>query len=114
MRHNHVAEETAVIGLSLNMTPTFTVTVQYSTIGGTAIPNQDYLPVSGTLSFVPGVTQQTFIVSLVDDTLLDGDKYVELVLADVVNGLLGLNASKLIIQDNEIAYSIYFPAIRKP
>ena len=105
--------KTAVISLSLDIAPIFTVTAHYAAEGGTAIPNQDYLPVSGTLTFAPGISQQTFVVPLMDDTLLDGDKTANLLLADIENGLLGVATAVLTIQDNEEGFSIYLPAISK-
>jgi uncharacterized repeat protein (TIGR01451 family) len=105
--------KTAVISLSLDIAPIFTVTAHYAAEGGTAIPNQDYLPVSGTLTFAPGISQQTFVVPLMDDILLDGDKTINLLLADIENGLLGVATAVLTIQDNDEGYSIYLPAISK-
>ena len=37
-----------------------TVTVHYQTAGGNATPGLDYMPTSGTLTFGPGVTTQSF------------------------------------------------------
>jgi hypothetical protein len=47
-------------------------TVNYATGGGTATPNSDYTPVSGTLSFAEGETTKTFTVSLIDDNVYEG------------------------------------------
>jgi large repetitive protein len=41
-----------------------TVTVDYYTIDGSATANYDYVPSSGTLSFAPGETSQTFSVEV--------------------------------------------------
>jgi hypothetical protein len=58
-----------VFTISLNDTPIDTVTVVYSTANGTATAGSDYLPVSGTATFLPGVTTQTVTVSVVGDTV---------------------------------------------
>lgn len=46
-----------------------TVTVQYATQDGTAIAPTDYTTTSGTLTFAPGVTTQSFTVPIVADSL---------------------------------------------
>ena len=43
-----------------------TVSVTFATGGGTAKPGVDYTPVTGTLTFGPGVTSQTFSVPLLN------------------------------------------------
>jgi len=45
-----------------------TSTVNYATVsGGTADPINDYTQVSGTLTFLPGVTTQTFVVPIINN-----------------------------------------------
>lgn len=53
--------------------PLFPVTVDYATIaGGSATPNVDYVPVTGTLTFAPGQTSQTFTIDILDDYIVEG------------------------------------------
>src|SRR5258708_4107171 len=47
------------------------VTVAYSTADGTAKAGSDYGSASGTLTFAPGMTVQTFTVSILGDTLAE-------------------------------------------
>lgn len=56
-------------------------TVQYATAGGTAQPNVDYTPVSGTLVFDIGVDTQTFSVTILQDALPEADETIGLVLS---------------------------------
>jgi len=53
--------------VTLSDSPLSTVTVNYSTAPGTATPNVDYLPISGTLSFPVGVTTRTLKVTVIGD-----------------------------------------------
>jgi len=66
------------------------VSVSYSTEPGSATPDRDYTPVSGTLTFVKdGVSEQTFSVSTFDNDKRDGNKTVILRLSDQVDIPLG-------------------------
>jgi len=46
--------------------------VRYSTLGGTAVPEIDYVPAEGTLTFEPGVTHVTATLAIVGDTHAEG------------------------------------------
>jgi hypothetical protein len=79
-----------------------TVTVDYATSDGTATAGSDYVAASGTLTFVPGVTSQTFLVPITDDSLPENDETVTLTLSDPVNANLGLlNLATLTILDDD-------------
>ncbi len=58
-----------------------TATVQYAATGGTA-PPADYLPAAGTLTFGPGAGSATFMVKTNANTLVDGNRSVNLVLSN--------------------------------
>jgi serine protease AprX len=62
------------------------VTVDYSTADGTASAGEDYQSASGTLSFLDGETARTFVVTILDDTLVEGDEDLTLLLANPTGG----------------------------
>ncbi len=73
------------------------VTVAYATAGGTAVPGLDYLPVSGTLTFAPGVTVENFTVQILDNPQRHSDVTVNLVLAMPTGGAtLGMPSSAIL------------------
>jgi uncharacterized repeat protein (TIGR01451 family)/uncharacterized delta-60 repeat protein len=78
------------------------VTVKYSTSDGTAVAPTDYKARSGTLSFPAGVTNSTFTIPIINDSLSDDDKTVNLSLFNSTGGAnLGIsNAVLTIIDDN--------------
>ena len=79
-----------------------TVIVSYATADGTGIAGQDYVPQSGQLTFMPGVTTRTFRVPFVATTALRGERTVKLTLESPTNGA-GLGAQStavLTIVDN--------------
>ncbi|PSB50817.1 sodium:calcium exchanger, partial [filamentous cyanobacterium Phorm 6] len=60
--------------------------VSYSTSDGTAGDRSDYNQTAGTLSFGIGETSQTFTVSIIDDSEIEGDQTVNLTLRNSTNG----------------------------
>ena len=57
-----------------------TITVNYATIPGTALPGEDYLTASGLLTFPPGSLTQTISVPVIGDTVVEANEtfWVEL------------------------------------
>ncbi len=95
---------TATITVELSLESTQTVMVQYATGNGTATEPDDYLVASGTLTFDPGDTVQTFGVAIVDDEAVEVDETVDLTLSSPTNALLGsLYEATLTISDDESA-----------
>lgn len=65
---------TAVFAVSLSAAVGQTVTVQFATADGTATAGSDYLPVSGTLTFPPGIVARTVAVPVQGDVLDEDDE----------------------------------------
>ncbi|MGB9739510.1 Calx-beta domain-containing protein, partial [Chloroflexus sp.] len=72
------SDGTATVIVNLSRAATGTVTINYVTVtGGTAqpgdgsAPNHDYAPVSGTLTFAPGVMSQTFTIPIWNNSFAD-------------------------------------------
>ncbi|HEX6289555.1 MAG TPA: family 16 glycosylhydrolase [Herpetosiphonaceae bacterium] len=84
------------------------VTIRYTTAPGSAQAQRDYTPASGTLTFAPGVLQQTFTIATHDDTKYEGDESALLQLDNPGGAELGLpSAARLNIQENDA----YDPAL---
>jgi ribosomal protein L35AE/L33A len=81
------------------------VNVDYSTVDGTAAAGSDYISTSGSINFSAGVTSVSFQVTLLDDTVYEGDETVSLVLSNPTGGaVIGSNdTAQLTILDNESA-----------
>ena len=94
---------TATITTTLSAASALTVTVTYSTSNGTAIAGSDYAPISGTLTFNPGVTTRTFTVTIINNAGSEPppDETVILTLSNPVNATLGVtNPATLTITDD--------------
>lgn len=75
-----------------------------STTNGTSTSGLDFVPVSGTLQFAAGETIKTFSVPIFDDSLVEGNESVELVLTNFTGlGRLGQSSAILTILDNDAA-----------
>jgi uncharacterized repeat protein (TIGR01451 family) len=98
----------AVITATLSAASGSAITVDYATSDGTAIAGSDYTAVTGTLSFPPSVTVQTFTVPITDDLLYDPEETVTLTLSNPSNATLGppSTATLTIIDDDWPVYQI--------
>jgi subtilisin family serine protease len=112
-----VTEGTPSIAIPvLRSGPTTTVsTVTCQTVaGGTAIVDQDYKAVSTTLTFAVGATMVNCMVPILNDTLVDGARTVNLALANPLgtgNPQLGvLKNAQLTINDNDQGGTVKFGA----
>lgn len=62
---------TAVINVELSAASGRTVAVRYATANGTALSGSDYAARSGILMFIPGVTNRTIMVPIVNNTTVE-------------------------------------------
>jgi hypothetical protein len=110
--------DTAVLTFTLNIAPEITVTVDYETVAGTAVPHSDYLPISGTLTFAPGSTIQVVSIPLLDDDLVESNEIFNLVLLSPMNLILAGDTVTIVIQDDDTEVTetavIYLPFITLP
>ncbi|MBN2148481.1 MAG: family 16 glycosylhydrolase, partial [Anaerolineales bacterium] len=105
---------TAVITVTLDITPTSAVTVTYTTADGTAIAGSDYLTSTGTLVFAPGETRLTFEVATLEDATQEVDETILLTLSNPEGATLGeVDEATLTIVDP--TYQVFMPfIINKP
>ena len=81
-----------------------TVSVLLDTANGTALGGEDFAPTNGVLTFGPDIFQQSFTVSLLNDTNLEGPETFSLVLHDPdVGATLGSpSQAMLLLLDDDI------------
>ena len=81
------------------------VSVDYQTSNGTAMQPADYQPASGTINFADGDTAaKTFQVTIVNDTLVEGDETLNLTLSNAQGATLGTPATAILtIVDDDLA-----------
>ncbi|MBN1888582.1 MAG: DUF11 domain-containing protein [Thermoflexales bacterium] len=102
-----VREDAGTVGITVTLShaPIVMTYVDYAVFTGTAEPGSDYTYDGSTVVFTPGQTSTSFQVSIVDDTLVEGDETAQLVLfvppyySDVTLGTP--YTATLTIQDND-------------
>jgi hypothetical protein len=98
----------AVITASLSQPSSQTITVDYATSDGTAQAPGDYTATSGTLTFNPGETIQTFQVPIIDNAIQDGNRTVNLTLSNPSHATLGAQGTaQLTIVDDDKALVLF-------
>jgi hypothetical protein len=98
------------INVSLDPPSNDTVTVRYAISDGSATAGIDYTAASsGTLTFAPGVTIQSFDVTITDDLSDEESETVNLALSNETNATLGTpNTAVLTISDNDGVPTVQF------
>ncbi|HKQ36616.1 MAG TPA: Calx-beta domain-containing protein, partial [Verrucomicrobiae bacterium] len=86
-----------------------TVTVNYRTLDGSALDVQDYIGVSGTLTFASNEVVKTIPIALVNSPLQEDDEVFSVVLSDPIGAVLGAQSTaQVVIFDDDT--DIFFTA----
>ena len=96
--------------VSLSAASGYTVTVDYATADETAVANDHYTPISGTLTFAPGGTTQTIDVPILGDTEYDPDVTFLVQLSNVNYATVVDNAATGTIYNDDLTF-VYLPMI---
>jgi chitinase len=113
-----ITENTGIATFTVTLSAALsdTVTVDYATVDDTATAVEDYMPISGTLVFLPDMLAGTVRVPIVNDEQPETDETFILRLSMPVNALLLNERSTVTIRDDEVAPAnnrriIYIPLI---
>lgn len=94
--------EFANVDVVLNSDRKYAVSVQYIVTDGTATDGSDFTASSGVVTFAAGEVTKTLNIPVMDDSTLEEDETISLLLSNPVNGVLDArSAATLTIQDNE-------------
>jgi hypothetical protein len=108
---------TVVLTVTLTGPTALTATVQYATSDGpppaSATAGADYVAASDTLTFLPGQTQQTLTITVLDDSQPEANEFFVVSLSDATHSTLGdRNPATVRINDDD-GYRVFLPlAIR--
>lgn len=75
--------------VSLSEATTETVTVNFRTSGISATPDIDFVAKTGMITFAPGETQKTVMITIIGDTMPEEDETFEIILANSIGGDIG-------------------------
>ena len=107
------SDGTASFGIFLNAPSNETIYINYTTLDGTAIANEDYIPVSGELVFSPGETEKTVTVTLIDDSEIEPAEDFQLqISSNLEDGEFAISGAVIIAneQDPQLDQTIQFLA----
>ncbi|WP_339950471.1 Calx-beta domain-containing protein [uncultured Albimonas sp.] len=91
--------------ISLSAASVETISVRYASQDGGARAGEDYVAVSGTLSFAPGETTKTIRVATLDDAVFEGPESFTIALSAPSGGSLGVPRAQGAIVENDPAPS---------
>jgi hypothetical protein len=103
---NNDGTTTVAFTISLSVASEQTLSVDYSTIDGTALAGSDYVAKSGTATFLAGQMSQTIEVQIMGDRIGELDEYFQIALSNPVNARLGTTQAYISIVDDEPRVSI--------
>jgi uncharacterized repeat protein (TIGR01451 family) len=100
------SDSDAIVTVTLNCPSALPITLSYQTAtSGTAIPGADYTAISETLVFPAMVTDQTFAISIISDTIDEPDETVILALTEATSATIATTnnpATLTIVDDDEL------------
>ena len=98
-----------LITVTLDVTSSVPVTVNYAMAGDSATAPDDFTALADTLVFAPGVTVQTFSVALNDDALDEPDETFTVSLNSPISATLGVPAQAVVsILDDDAPPTVQF------
>jgi hypothetical protein len=92
--------------LSLSMPSTQTVSVQYSTVDGSAVQGTDYVATTATAQFQPGTTSQAITIPVIGDRLARGNKLFHVLLSNASGAPFGYKQDKVKTLDPNIQMKV--------
>ncbi len=100
-----VNEETATVTVNatLSAASAVTTTVNYATSSGTATSGADFAAASGTLTFTPGDTSESIVVTINNDPTYELNETFNLSLSAPVSGTLGASAATVTLLNTDAA-----------
>ena len=101
MTEGNTGTKTASLAVTLSTASGQTVTVNYATANGTATAGSDYVAATGTLTFAPGVTSQTVVVTVNGDATGEPDETVLVNLSGATNASISDSQGILTITNDD-------------
>ena len=92
----------ALFAVTLSQVAAKAVTVDYSTVEGTASAGTDYVPVTGTLSIQLGLTGAQIAVPVLGDLRDEPDEQFTVVLTNAANAVIAVAAATGVIVDDDL------------
>ncbi len=93
---------TATLTVQLSAPANALATVAYAVSADTASAGQDFIATDGVLTFAPGESSKTIVISVLDDAINEAPETLNVTLKNPSNAVIGsISTATLIIQDND-------------
>lgn len=89
------------VPVQLSAASTDTVTVDFNTLDGLATAGSDYIPASGTVTFLPGETLQNITVGVRGDAIPEGDEDFVVNLSNPQNAVISDGQGSVVILEDD-------------
>lgn len=91
----------ASVTISLSAAAASAVTVDWSTVGGTATEGSDFTGTSGTVTFLPGETSKTIAVPIIGDTTFEPNEDFFVTLSSATNAVIADDVGMVTILNDD-------------
>ncbi len=92
--------------VSLNITSLDPITVNYTTVNGTASAGSDYSATTSSVTFAPGETSKTIVVQTIDDSIIELPETFSVVLSSAVGATIIGSPGTGTIADNDTKFYV--------
>jgi Calx-beta domain-containing protein len=92
----------AVFRVTLSSAATTEVRVDYATANVNAIAGSDYTAATGTLTFAPGETSKTIVVTTIADKIAEPEERFTLTLTNAIGAVIGTGEAEGTIVDDDV------------
>jgi len=97
-------DSVARVTVTLSAAFTEPVTVTYTTSVGTALPGQDYVTTTGSLTFAPGETTKVVEIPVVGDNVVEAQEYFFLNLSSPVNATIADGQGVIRLNNDDVPH----------
>ncbi|PYR88035.1 MAG: hypothetical protein DMF84_29670 [Acidobacteria bacterium] len=97
----NLATKTVNVVVKLSQSDPAPVTVNYTTVDGTAIAGSDYAAASGTLTFAPGSVSKSIPITIIGDAIGEPTEQFFIDLSAPVTGILGQSRATVSITNDD-------------
>ncbi len=108
IKEGNQGSTTALVAVSLLAASGRTVSVDFTTLNGTATSPTDYTTVSGTLSFAPGEISKTIPILIAGDRDIEPNEFFQISLSNPLNSTLDTASGTITITNDDFQRSSYF------
>ena len=95
-----------VVTVTLSRPADAAVTVNWTTVDGTAVAGQDYVAATGTLTIAAGQQSGTLVIGIVGDGVQEPDEYFTVAITGVVGAFIGDGSGRVTVTNDDTTVTV--------